>query len=241
MSPSMIYTPQPTPYLFGGPHPWSSTNWTSTDDRVRGGASHSSLHIKKSPNTATFHGTLDITTLGGAGFASQRTTTTTTAWDLTPYTGLELSIPHSDDKTYTLTLKDELLEKRPDGRERSGLVWEVDFRASEWDGGKVRVGWEDFKPTYRGREVEGARKLDLGGVRRVGIMVRSFFGEQEGEFELEVEWIKGIQASVREERGRYRDDPDASEGYEGEEWNEKGWKQGGDSRGLGWWSCCGIF
>ncbi|PYI06232.1 CIA30 family protein [Aspergillus sclerotiicarbonarius CBS 121057] len=234
MSTSMSYT---SPYLFGGPHPWSQSTWTSTDDRVRGGASHSSLQINKTTNTATFHGTLDITTLGGAGFASQRTTSTTKVWDLTPYTGLELSIPKADNKIYTLNLKDELPGKRPDGRERSGVVWEVDFKV-QGGGGRVRVGWEDFRPTYRGREVDGGegRKLDLRGVRRVGIMVRSFFGEQEGEFELEVEWIKGIQA----ETGRYRDDPDATgEGYE-EDGNEKGWDDEESNR-SGWLSCCGIF
>ncbi|RAK95813.1 CIA30 family protein [Aspergillus ibericus CBS 121593] len=226
---------QPSPYLFGGPHPWSSSNWTSTDDRVRGGASHSTLTINPTTNTALFHGTLDITTLGGAGFASQRTTSTITTWDLSSYTGLELSIPNADNKTYTLNLKDELPERRPGGRERSGVVWEVDFKGPR-DGGKVRVGWEDFKATYRGREVRGGRKLDLAGVRRVGIMVRSFFGEQEGAFELEVEWIKGIQVDM----GRYRDEPDASEDDEGE-WDEKRWSEE-DTRGSGsGWLCCGIF
>ncbi|PYH90694.1 CIA30-domain-containing protein [Aspergillus ellipticus CBS 707.79] len=236
-------TQTPSAYLFGGTHPWTPTDWTSTDDRVRGGSSHSYLSINSTTNAATFHGTLDITTLGGAGFASQRTTTTSHTWDLTPYAGLEISVPHSDGKKYTLTLKDELLPRRPDGRERSGLVWEYDFVAQK--GGEVlRVRWEDFAPTFRGREAKGAKPLDLGGVRRVGIMVRSFFGEQEGEFELVVESIKGFgkgKSTGKAKEERYRDDPDA--GGEDEEFSEKGWGEMRSERrgGLGWFSCCGLF
>ncbi|PWY92321.1 CIA30-domain-containing protein [Aspergillus heteromorphus CBS 117.55] len=236
----MQYTPQSSPYLFGGTRPWTPSSWTSTDDRVRGGASHSYLTIHEAPNTATFHGTLDITALGGAGFASQRTTTTSHVWDLTPYDGLELSVPKSDGKKYTLTLKDELLPRRPDGRERSGLVWEYDFRVPK-GGDKLRVPWGEFRPTYRGREVSGVKPLDLGGVRRVGIMVRSFFGEQEGEFELVVESIKGFkkEEGEGESEGRYRDDPEDL-GEDEYEFDEKVWDER-HTKGLGWFSCCGLF
>ena len=44
---------------------------------------------------ARFHGTLDITALGGAGFASQRTTRDE-AWDLSGYDGVELLVVAAD-------------------------------------------------------------------------------------------------------------------------------------------------
>ncbi|PKX96416.1 CIA30 family protein [Aspergillus novofumigatus IBT 16806] len=168
-------------FLFGGDQPWSPTNWTSSDDRVRGGSSYSTLTILPN-NTVQFHGHLDITTLGGAGFAAQRTTDDL-SWDLSDADGLELGIAGSDGKMYTLVLKDRLLPKRADGREQSTISWEYDFRTA----GKaiVRVRWVDLRATYRGREAD-AEPLDLRNVKRISIMVRSFFGRQEGEFLLDI-------------------------------------------------------
>ncbi|KAL4883486.1 NADH:ubiquinone oxidoreductase intermediate-associated protein 30, partial [Aspergillus karnatakaensis] len=182
-----------SPYLFGGPHPWSSEDWTSSDDRVRGGSSYSELIPSADPkrHTATFKGNLDTSTLGGAGFASQRTTSDK-AWDLSGYKGLELEIVKSDGKLYTVTLKDEILPRRDDGRERSSLSWEGEIRVPKGEGKNVVIKFGDLKPTYRGKEVErDGKELDLKKVRRIGIMMRSFFDEQKGDFEVEVGYIKG--------------------------------------------------
>ncbi|RAK91786.1 CIA30 family protein [Aspergillus costaricaensis CBS 115574] len=218
------------PYFFGGPQRWSSTDWTSSDDRVRGGSSQSHLTTNDDTNTVTFHGNLDIKTLGGAGFASQHTASTTDLWDLSSYAGLELSIPKSDGHTYTLNLRDELQDPRPDGRQRSGLVWEAKFKVEKGQT-KVKLGWKEFRPTYRGREVHMGRPLILAGVKQFGIMIRSFFGEQEGDFELEIEWIRGIEKEQR----RYKDDPNDFEddGY----YDEKHFSDDQESRGLGWLCC----
>lgn len=151
--------------------PWTPSQWTSSDDRVRGGSSISNLTCSPSSSTAKFHGNLDIKTLGGAGFASQRTTGEHLHWDLSKYTGLLLDIRESDDKQYTLILKDELLPKSPNGREQSTLSWEYDFRTKN-EGEKVLVRWEDLKPTYRGREKKDAKPLDLKNIKRFSLMMR---------------------------------------------------------------------
>ena len=95
---------------------------------------------------------------------------------------------------YTLILKDEDTPgKRDDGREKSGISWEVEFRAvqqkeAEKEEGMgsdtskraepvstmVWVPWEDFKATYRGKEKKDAGNLKTGGVRKVGIMMRRY-------------------------------------------------------------------
>jgi len=160
--------------IFGGDKPWSPLDWTSSDDRVRGGSSISELSCNPLSPTAIFHGNLDIKTLGGAGFASQRTTGEERNWDLTKYEGLVLDIAKSDEKQYTLTLKDELLPKSPNGREQSTVSWEYDFKV-ESDGAKVYVYWDDFKPTYRGREKKDAKPLDLKHVKRISFMMRRYF------------------------------------------------------------------
>ncbi|KAE8153118.1 complex I intermediate-associated protein 30-domain-containing protein [Aspergillus avenaceus] len=191
--------------LFGGPKAWHASDWTSTDDRVRGGSSQSELTCSPSSLVAKFHGNLDITTLGGAGFASQRTKSEKRKWNLSSYDGIELNIAGGDGKLYTLNIKDEIAPKRPDGRQESALVWEYDFRA---DGAKkVYIKWDDLRPTYRGKEQGNVRPLDLKKVKQVSIMIRSFFGKQEGEFQLDIVSISAFRVK------HYRDDPE-DEDYE---------------------------
>ncbi len=120
---------------------------------------------------AIFRGNLDTKTLGGAGFASQRTTGEDRSWDVSNYDGILLDITKSDDKMYTLTVKDELLPKSPNGREQSTISWEYDFKP-EKDGEKVYVHWDDLKPTYRGREKKDVQPLDLKNVKRISLMMR---------------------------------------------------------------------
>ncbi|KAJ5111126.1 hypothetical protein N7532_001661 [Penicillium argentinense] len=219
--------------LFGGVRAWTSADWTSSDDRVRGGSSHSTLTCSSASLVARFHGYLDIKTLGGAGFASQRTTGEDRTWNLSRYDGLELVIDRADGKLYTLNLKDEILPKRPDGREQSSISWEFNFRA---EGQKnIFVKWGDFKPTCRGKEKNDAEPLDLKNIKRFGIMVRSFFGEQEGSFELDIVSI----AALRTER--YMDFPEEEDFHD--DMDEKsGAAQPSRARGgwFGWlFSCLG--
>ncbi|KAB8231203.1 CIA30 family protein [Aspergillus alliaceus] len=191
--------------LFGGPRAWNPSDWTSTDDRVRGGSSHSKMTCSPASLVAKFSGYLDISTLGGAGFASQRTTGEDRTWDLSAYDGLELDITSGNGKLFTITLTDEAVRKRPDGRQESAMSWEYDFRASD-EPEKVFVRWGDFRPTYRGKEVEGARPLDLGGVKRFGLMVRSFFGTQEGEFYLNIVSIAALRFTYESDDGDHPED-----------------------------------
>jgi hypothetical protein len=146
-------------------------DWTSSDDRVRGGSSYSELSCNRLSPTATFRGILDIKTLGGAGFASQRTIDEDRSWNLSKYDGLLLDIAKSDGKKYTLTLKDTLLPKSPNGREQSTVSWEYDFNGDK-EGSKVFVKWDNFAPTYRGREQKDAKPLDLKNVKRISLMMR---------------------------------------------------------------------
>ncbi|KAF1956259.1 CIA30-domain-containing protein [Byssothecium circinans] len=180
--------------LFGGEKPWNASDWTASDDRVRGGKSQSYLDI--SNNNAHFHGTLDITTLGGAGFASQRTVFDSSTWDLSDYDGIQLQHGKSDGKRYTFILKDEILPPNPEnGREQSTTSWEYDFVAggeAAMESESVYMPWKAFEATYRGKPQEDAGELDTKSVKRFNIMMRSFFGDQEGDFSLTVRSIKAV-------------------------------------------------
>ncbi|KAF2661381.1 NADH:ubiquinone oxidoreductase complex I intermediate-associated protein 30 [Lophiostoma macrostomum CBS 122681] len=193
--------------LFGGDNPWQASDWTASDDRVRGGKSQSYLDV--SSGNARFHGTLDIKTLGGAGFASQRTTGDDRIWDLSSYDGIKIRLGKCDSKRYTFILKDEVLEKNPEnGREQSTVSYEYDFEVSEdvalSEENFVFVGWDDLKPTYRGKEKKGAKKLDTKGVKRLSVMMRSFFGDQEGDFSLTIKSIEAIVQPDDLEMGKAR-------------------------------------
>jgi hypothetical protein len=187
--------------------PWSPTDWTSSDDSVRGGSSYSEFSCNEVEPVATFCGNLDIKTLGGAGFASQRTTREDRSWDVSKYDGILLDIQKCDNKKYTLTIKDELLPRSSSGREQSTISWEYDFK-SDKEGGKVYVRWDDLRPTYRGRDKRDAKPLDLRNVKRISLMMRrcsffsvrlnfltknSFFGTQEGDFSLSVRSIAAFK------------------------------------------------
>ncbi|KAL8777911.1 MAG: hypothetical protein Q9213_007652 [Squamulea squamosa] len=186
----------------------SPNNALRSDDRVRGGSSRSSLSAL-SNNCALFEGHLDIETLGGAGFASQFQFATPrnedsgssgdNVWDLSAYEGVEVDVGEGDGKVYTLILKDEeMQDKRDDGREKAGISWEADFRANdsntggiggEMVGKKIWVSWSALKATYRGKEKEDVGKFKPGEIRRIGFMMRSFFGTQQGDFRLELRSI----------------------------------------------------
>ncbi|RFN51921.1 complex i intermediate-associated protein 30 [Fusarium flagelliforme] len=177
-------------YLFGGNKPWNSSLWTASDDRVRGGSSISHLTVS-SPTQAVFHGHLDTKTLGGAGFASQRTKGDL-ALDLSHTAGLQLVLGAGNStQKFTLNVKDTIPGKRPDGRDESGVSWEVDFEAPS-EGGVLVKHWDEFKATYRGREVTDPEPLKVGDIKRISIMARSFFDKQDGDFKLVVNSIGAV-------------------------------------------------
>ncbi|KAM7185977.1 NADH:ubiquinone oxidoreductase complex I intermediate-associated protein 30 [Rhypophila sp. PSN 637] len=209
--------------------PWDENDWTASDDRVRGGKSISRLSTQPPQQhqdndndhdgglattcaAAKFSGNLDITALGGAGFASQRTTIFEgqgAALDLVGSDALVLKVVHHAEdadstpeysnvaavakekvKKYTVVFKDTILPKRPDGREQSTISWESDFSLAGVETETITLPFTEFKPTYRGKPVEDPEaKLDWGSIKRVSIMVRSFFGEQHGPFSLVISSI----------------------------------------------------
>lgn len=139
---------------------------------------------------------LDTKTLGGAGFASQKTVDVSLHWDLSDTTGIVLDILkadgtdtiqlHADEgKRYTLTASNEIAEKRPDGRDASTLLYEYSF---DTNNGRMRkyVEWTEFKPMYRGKPQNDAAPLNAADIRRWSFMIRSFFNQQHGEFSMSI-------------------------------------------------------
>ncbi|GAA5971604.1 hypothetical protein JCM11641_000657 [Rhodosporidiobolus odoratus] len=213
--------------IFGGSKPWP--DFSAVNDTLRGGKSTSNWSIGSS-NIGTFSGHLDITALGGAGFASQSSTFPSNRLDLHPSrsSGLLLTIipPTLPDSTplntlsllplhqpykYVLAIKNEKPGRREDGRRESVTVyeWVLDVKdyepyrgsskpSGEGDIEKAEMGekgselitvlarWQDFHATYRGREQTDAPALDPSSIYELGFMCRSNFGDQAGDFSLDV-------------------------------------------------------
>lgn len=82
------------------------------------------------------------------------------------------------------------------GREKAGVSWEVDIETvtgtslteknDNKGGEKVFVPWKEFKATYRGKPKDDAGGLKTENVRRIGFMMRSYFGKQKGDFSVEL-------------------------------------------------------
>lgn len=108
-----------------------------------------------------------------------------------------LDVARADGKKYTITLKDEILPKRPDGREQSTVSWEYDVvvEAGERVGAseKVVIPFKDFEPTYRGRPKPDAVPLDLGNVKRVSFMMRRYVHGDHCEVWLRIKCRRLIQ------------------------------------------------
>lgn len=58
-----------------------------------------------------------------------------------------------------------------DGRDEAGISWEVDFEAPR-EGGVLVKKWDEFKATYRGREVKDPEPLKVDDIKRISLMTR---------------------------------------------------------------------
>ncbi|KIS70125.1 uncharacterized protein UMAG_05197 [Mycosarcoma maydis] len=154
-----------TPLFAPGPNPrapalpWRSDDFFAVDDRVRGGTSHSHTAIVQFPPISrgelVFSGFLDTLTLGGAGFASQSSTTCfPVTLNKQDFVGLRLVVrknPNWQEPTppygganpgggkapvtsFVFEIKTEEPERRPDGRRQSVIVWEWSFSIPQLDG-----------------------------------------------------------------------------------------------------------
>lgn len=147
--------------------------WRSIDDGVMGGVSKSEFRLSPE-GTAVFQGELSLE--HGGGFASVRSAAARV--DLSEYHGLEIRV-RGDGKRYRLRLYTD------PGLERVAYQASFDTQAGVWQ--SVRLPFEQFGATFRGRGVPGAPPLDVGHITSFGLMVAD---GQAGQFRLEVAWMR---------------------------------------------------
>ncbi|KAI4155898.1 MAG: hypothetical protein LQ340_000678 [Diploschistes diacapsis] len=122
-------------------------------------------------------------------------------WDLSGFEGIQLEVVKADNKTYTFIVKDEIPgSKRDDGREKSSISWEHNFKLDDQDTSEllqhnVTIPWNRFKATYRGREKEDAHPLKVSEIRKFSLMMRRQDAplKQEGDFELVLDSVSAFK------------------------------------------------
>jgi hypothetical protein len=151
----------------------SPGTWRVVNDGVMGGLSQSRI-VRTERGTGLFSGELSLENNGG--FASVRASLPDL--DLEEQSAVVLRV-RGDGRRYQLRF-------RTDDR-FDGMAYRAFFEteAGEWT--TVRIPFDEFRATFRGRVFENAEPLDPSGVRQVGLMLAD---KQPGDFALEIDWIK---------------------------------------------------
>lgn len=149
--------------------------WRVVNDDVMGGRSQGALTLDGT--ALRFRGR---TNTDGGGFSSIRTQAL--ALDLSAFEGVELRV-RGDGRRYTFRITTDAT-----WRGRPISYWaDFDTRAGAWT--TAEVPFEDFRPRFRGRWLDGPR-LDTSRVRGLGLMI---YDGRDGPFELRLESIHAVR------------------------------------------------
>ena len=147
-------------------------DWMPVNDVVMGGVSTGRLEATGNGSVA-FTGLVSLENSGG--FASVRSRPG--EHDLHGYSGLELSI-RGDGRRYKINLKTDL--------QTDGILYRAVFETREDEWQTLRLPFEEFLPSFRGRIAREAPPLDLSCVASLGLMISD---RQNGPFRLEIAGI----------------------------------------------------
>lgn len=142
--------------------------WYSLGDQVMDGQSDGKL-VNSVEGFGLFHGTVRLD--NGGGFASVKADLPQ-AFDAFHYSGIEL-LALGDGKTYKIGLRNTT--------ERRRIVYQHAFTPDTEDWSRIRLPFNDFVPTWRGRTVADAEPLQVGHLASLSLFVS---GRQAGEFDL---------------------------------------------------------
>lgn len=156
----------------------SAGAWRPINDGVMGGLSGSTLRLT-TDGTAIFEG--DVSLENNGGFASVRHALGRR--DLSAWTGVELRV-RGDGRRYRARLHTH--------GGMDGVAYQAGFASGPGVWETVRLPFEDFEPTYRGRRPDGAPPLDTATIEQIGLMIAD---RQAGPFRLEIGWIRAYGAT----------------------------------------------
>ena len=151
--------------------------WRNVNDNVMGGISQGTINFTEQ-NTAIFSGTLSLENNGG--FSSVRRDAEDV--DLSEATGLSLRVK-GDGRRYQL---------RVQTADADNISYRAEFETTVGEWQQVQFLFSDFEPVFRGRIVSNAPALNSTAVEQVGFLIAD---KKDGEFQLEVDWIRASPES----------------------------------------------
>ena len=147
--------------------------WSIVNDDVMGGVSTSYISLNEEKNLI-FNGYLSLKNNGG--FASARLSFIPETLTGVKYLKIKF---RGDGNIYKLRL-------RQNNRRAS---YSSDFKSTKDKWVEIDLNIEDFKPYWRGYSFYNYPALDLREINSLGLQISD---KQEGEFNLEIKYIKGI-------------------------------------------------
>jgi hypothetical protein len=154
-------------------HPTNLT-WRVVNDDVMGGVSTSTFHVTN--QTAIFRGAVSLENNGG--FASIRTMPTDL--NLAEATEFVLRV-RGDGRQYKFTAR---MNSNFDG-----ALYQSSFATCKDEWQEIRLPFDKFVPTFRGRQLTGEPPLVAPKLTSIGFLIAD---QQSGPFQLEIAWIKTI-------------------------------------------------
>jgi len=148
-------------------------NWNIVNDDVMGGISTSNLSLSKE-NNLVFNGYLSLENNGG--FASSRLNLYKET--LNDVKSFRIKF-RGDGNTYKLRL-------RQNNRRAS---YSCDFKSIKDQWIEIDLDINDFKPYWRGYSYNNYPAINTNEINSLGIQISD---KQEGEFKLEIKYIKGV-------------------------------------------------
>ena len=152
--------------------------WSIVNDGVMGGRSTSKISLTDK-RTALFKGFVSLENNGG--FASTRAAFQ--SLDLSAYEGVTLKVK-GDGRRYQLRF-------RQDGA-FDGVAYGMEFKTIPGEWIEIDLPFETFQATFRGYVPRGSGPLDPTRIRQMAILIGD---EKEGQFELEIDWVKAYRTS----------------------------------------------
>jgi len=149
-------------------------DWQIVNDGVMGGISQSQVRWNEINKTLLFSGNVSLENYGG--FASTRTTPKNFNTEKTTTVHIRVK---GDGKKYKFRLRNS--------NRFDGIVYNHNFETKKGEWIELEFQIEDFVPMFRGRIYNNYGKLEAKDIRQVGFLIAD---KQEGEFQLEVDWIK---------------------------------------------------
>lgn len=149
--------------------PEEASRWRIINDDVMGGVSRSSFQII--PGTsAVFSGVLSLENNGG--FCSARRLPG--AYDLGSWDGIQLRAIGDGRRYHFRVRTDDAYD---------GVAYKVEFDTVPGKERTLRLPWDRFEPTFRGRPVPDAPKLQPQQIRQLGLLIAD---RRSGGFRIEV-------------------------------------------------------